>query len=100
VSKLVEVQFGELVIGGDSARLPLRWQATGPGGGRSRPWTPISGSPRRATTVLSLTGAYRPPLGKAGAAPDRAVLRPAATATIQDFVRRGADALVHAGQHS
>jgi hypothetical protein len=29
VSKLAEAQFGELVLRGDSARLPLRWHATG-----------------------------------------------------------------------
>jgi hypothetical protein len=33
VSKLVKVQFGELVIRVDSARVPLRWVALGPEGG-------------------------------------------------------------------
>ena len=46
-------------------------------------------------TILRLAGAYRPPLGKAGAALDRAVLQRVAAARIRAFIRRVADAIVH-----
>jgi hypothetical protein len=97
VSKLVRVQFGELVIGDDSVRLPLRWHATRPGSGLF----PALDADLRLTamgqdaTMLSLAGAYRAPLEDAGDALDRAVLEPVATATIQAFLRSVADAIVH-----
>jgi hypothetical protein len=97
VSKLVEVQFGELVIRADSARLPLRWQATGPGGvlfpalDGDLELTALS----QDATRLRLAGVYRPPLGRAGGALDQAVLQRVAGATIRAFIRRVADAIVH-----
>jgi hypothetical protein len=98
ISKLVTVQFGELVIGGDSARLPLRWQATGPVSGGLFPaldadlgLTALS----EGATILSLTGSYRAPLATAGAALDRVVLQRVATTTIRAFVRCVADAIVN-----
>lgn len=97
VSKLVEVQFGELVIRADSARLPLRWHATGPGGvlfpalDADLELTALS----EDATMLRLAGAYRPPLGKAGGWLDRAVLQRVAAVTIHAFIRRVADAIVH-----
>jgi hypothetical protein len=65
-SKLVDVQFGGMVLRGDSARLPLRRHATGPGGGlfpaldADLELTALS----EDATMLRLAGAYRPPLGK------------------------------------
>jgi hypothetical protein len=97
VSKLVGVQFGELVVRGDSVRLPFRWHATGPGGGlfpaldANLGLTALSAD----TTMLSLTGSYRAPAGETGAGLDPAVLRRVAAATIQAFVGRVADAIVH-----
>jgi hypothetical protein len=97
VSKLVEVQFGELVIRGDSATLPLRWHATGLGGvlfpalDADLVLTALS----EDATMLRLAGAYRAPLGKAGAALDRAALQRVAAATILAFIRRVANAIVH-----
>ena len=95
LSKLVQVQARDLVIGEGSAVLALRWQATGPGGAvfpvldadiRLAPSGPH-------TAVLRLAGAYRPPLGMAGAGLDRAVLHRLATATVQDFLGRIAEAI-------
>jgi len=40
------------------------------------------------STVLTLAGSYRPPLGTLGEALDRAVLRRVAAATIRSFVAR------------
>lgn len=95
VSKLVTIQFGELVVRGDSATLPLRWQATGPGGALF----PVLDADLRLTalgadcTMLSLVGTYRAPFGKAGAVLDRAVLQRVARATIQSLARRVADSI-------
>lgn len=97
VSKLVEAQFGELVLRGDSARLALRWHATRPGGGlfpaldADLELTALG----QDTAMLRLEGAYRQPPGKAGGAQDPAALRRVAAATIQAFIRRVADAIVH-----
>ena len=97
VSKVVAVRFGELVIRGDSAMVPLRWHATGPGG----VLFPVLDADleltalREDATMLRPAGAYRPPPGKADAALDRAVLQRVATATIRAFIRRIADAVVH-----
>jgi len=46
-------------------------------------------------TMLRLAGAYRQPLATAGGALDQTVLRTVAAATIQAFIRRVADAIVH-----
>jgi hypothetical protein len=43
--------------------------------------------------VLRLDGAYRPPLGSTGDGLDRAVLHRVATATVQDFLGRIAEAI-------
>ena len=96
-SKLVRAQFGEMAIRDDSAKLSLRWDATGPGSGLF----PALDADLRLTamgedaTMLSLAGAYRAPPEDADATLDRAVLQRVATATIQAFLRRVADAIVH-----
>jgi hypothetical protein len=97
VSKLVEVQLAELVIRPDSARFALRWHAAGPSGvlfpalDADLELTALN----EDTTMLRLAGVYRPPLGRAGGALDRAVLQRVAAATIHAFIRRVADAIVH-----
>lgn len=95
LSKLVQVQARDLVIGEGSVVLTLRWQATGPGGALF----PVLDADIRLTpagdqaTILRLDGAYRPPLGTAGTGLDRAVLRRVATATVQDFLGRIAETI-------
>ena len=75
----------------------MRWHATGPGGGlfpaldADLQLTAL----REDATMLRPAGAYRPPPGKADAALDRAVLQRVAAATIQAFIRRVGDAIVH-----
>jgi hypothetical protein len=97
VAKLAKVQVGELVIRGDSARLPLTWYATGPAGGLFPAVDADLGLIALSddATTLRLAGAYRAPPGIADAGLDRAVLQRVATATIQAFIRRVADAIVH-----
>jgi hypothetical protein len=95
VSKLVEMHFLDVAVRGESAVLPLRWQATGPGGAlfpaldADLALTPAGD---RATR-LSLAGAYRPPLGTVGAGLDKAIFHKVAQATIRSLLTRVADAL-------
>ena len=98
VSRLVEVHARELTGSDHTARLALRWSATGPGG-RLFPALDADLTLRSAgeqATVLALVGAYRPPLGVVGAGLDRAILHRVAAATIRAFLRRVADAIVRA----
>ncbi len=89
-SKLVRVQVRELSWTDLSAGLALRWEATGPGGGLF----PVLDADLKlapdgeGSTVLTLAGSYRPPLGSLGEALDRTVLRRVAAATIRSFVAR------------
>jgi len=95
LSRLVDVQFRDLVQHGDTAVLTLRWQVTG-SGVRLFPVldADITLSPDgEDATVLALAGAYRPPLGAVGAQLDRAIFHRVATATIRSFVTRIADAI-------
>jgi hypothetical protein len=95
MSKLVEVDFLEVVTCGESAVLALRWQATGPGGGlfpaldADMSLTPAG----EHSTRLSLAGVYRPPLAGLGAGLDRAVFHKVADATARSLLARVADAL-------
>ena len=95
VSKLVKVEFGDVVSRADSASLPLRWEASGPGSALFPALdADITLNPDGDhATMLALTGVYRPPLGSLGAMLDRALLSHVATATIRDFVGRLANAL-------
>jgi hypothetical protein len=95
LSKLVMIHVGDVVASGDEARLPLRWEATGPGNGlfpaldADVTITPAGDH----AAILTLTGVYRPPLGRLGGLLDRAVLSRVAAATIRDFVGRLAQAI-------
>jgi hypothetical protein len=96
LSRLVEVNFRDVVIRGDVALLTLRWKAAGPGGALF----PVLDADITLTaagddqTELRLDGVYRPPLGAAGAGLDRAILHRVATATMRTFVGRVAAELV------
>jgi hypothetical protein len=94
-SKLVEVRMLDLVPRNEGVALPLRWEATGLMG-RLFPvldadlvLTPGDDQ----SSQLTLTGAYRPPLGRLGARLDRAVLHHAATATIRSLLKHTAELL-------
>ncbi len=88
LSRLVEVQFMELVTHGDACVLTLRWQVAGAGGGLF-PVLDADISIRPAGdggTLLRLDGSYRPPLGMIGDSLDRAILHRVADATIRAFL--------------
>ena len=76
MSRLVKVQFRHLVTHEDSAVWALRWEATGTTGAV----LPILDADITLTrageqaTVLTVSGAYRPPLGNLGAGVDRAIM--------------------------
>lgn len=97
ISRLVEAYFGDVTVRDHSARLALRWQAIGPEGGLFPALDAdlTLTAEGESATVLSLAGAYRPPLGTVGAALDRAVLHRVATATVRAFLGRVADAIAH-----
>ena len=90
LSRVVEVQFGELVAHEESAQLALRWDAAGPGGGLFPALDADITLARvdEQATMLTLTGVYRPPLGGVGAGLDQAFLHRVAVATMRDFLGR------------
>jgi hypothetical protein len=88
LSKLVRVQVRELAWTDQSGGLAIRWEATGPGGGLFPVLDAdltIAPDGQRAT-ILTLAGAYRPPLGAMGATLDRVILHRVASATIGAFL--------------
>ena len=89
------MRFLEPVPREDVVVLPLRWEATGVTG-RLFPVldADLTITPAGAgQTLITLNGAYRPPLSGIGAGLDRAMLRRAAAATIRTLLTRIADAL-------
>jgi len=98
MSRLVEVQFRDLVIRDETTVLTLRV-------GSHQPWgrlfsaldADITLTPAlESATLLRLAGAYRPPLGPLGAGIDRVILHQVAAARIWVFIRRIADAIAQA----
>jgi hypothetical protein len=89
-SRLVRVQFRDLPERANTVGLALRWEVTGPGGALfpvlDADVELIRVGPQR--TLLTLAGAYRPPLGALGEALDRAILHRVASATIRGFLSR------------
>jgi hypothetical protein len=88
ISKLVRVQASELAGTADSAGLAIRWEAAG---SDSRVFPVLDADLRLAPageqlTLLTLTGSYRPPFGRAGEAVDRAVMHRVAAATVRNFL--------------
>jgi len=95
LSRVVEVQFGELVAHEESAQLALRWEVAGPGGGLFPALDAdiTLASVGELASTLTLTGVYRPPLGSVGAGLDQAILHRVAVATIRDFLARVGSAI-------
>ncbi len=89
LSKLIRVQARELSWTDKTAALALRWEATGAGSGLFPVLdADLRLAPDGAGTMLTLAGAYRPPLGPLGQALDRALLHRVADATVRTFVGR------------
>ena len=88
LSRLVEVQLGDLVTSDTMVKLPLRWKATGRGGGLFPTLdADLTLAPKGGpASLLGLAGVYRPPLGPVGAGLDEVLLNRVATATIRAFL--------------
>jgi hypothetical protein len=95
VSKLVAVRVLDPVYRDDTMTIALRWEATGAAGSLFPVLDAnISLSPAgERSTRLALTGSYRPPLGRIGAALDTAILSRAAAATIHALLHSIAGAI-------
>lgn len=95
---LVQVRFQDLMAGGDSGRVALRWEAAGPDGGLFPALdADITLAPAgEQAATLALIGVYRPPPGIAGPWLDRAEVLRCATAMIQAFLRHVIEAIVSA----
>jgi len=95
VAKLVAVRVLDPVYREDLMTVALRWEATGAAGGLFPVLDAnISLSPAgERSTRLALTGSYRPPLGRIGAALDKAILHRVAAATIHALLHSIASAL-------
>jgi hypothetical protein len=88
LSRLCQVYCQNLKAGGDSARLALRWEVTGPGGLVPALDADITLTPAgRQVTTVTLTGVYRTPLGTVSAGLDWGIWHGIATATIRAFLR-------------
>lgn len=89
LSKLVRVYFAEPVRRGAVLTVPLRWEATGATG----ELFPVLDADLilarygEDQSLLTLTGSYRPPFGRAGAALDRTLMHRLATATIRSLLK-------------
>jgi hypothetical protein len=90
LTREVRVQARELAEREGSAGLAIRWEVTGPGGGLYPVLdADITLHPAgEDATLLTLAGAYRPPLGILGQALDRAILHRVAAATVRNFLSR------------
>ena len=89
LGKTVAVHLGEPASTDDGLTLPLVWEATGPLGLFPR----FEGRLRLAAldpdrSELTLSGNYRPPLGRAGQVLDEALLARIARAALRSFLRR------------
>jgi hypothetical protein len=95
VSKLVAVRVLDPVYREDLMTVALRWEATGAAGGLFPVLDAnISLAPAgEHSTRLTLTGSYRPPLGRIGAALDTVILGQVAAATIHALLHGIAGAL-------
>jgi hypothetical protein len=95
MSKLVRVYIRDVVSHEDKAVLTLRWEATGPGGGLfpalDADITLAPAGPRAC--LLTLDGAYRPPLGAIGAGVDKLAMSRVATPTAKSLLRRIAESI-------
>jgi hypothetical protein len=88
LSKLVRVRVLEPVRHGETMTAPLRWEATGAAGDLF----PVLDADLVLTrdgdegSRLRLIGSYRPPLGRAGAVLDKAIMGRIAAATIRSLL--------------
>ena len=94
VSKHVEIEIGDPVMGTERTWFAITWRATGPTG-----LFPVLDAELELAslgaqlTQLSISARYQPPLGLVGRTMDKALLSRVAEATIKDFLDRLASAV-------
>lgn len=95
LSKLVQVRMLEPTRRGATLTIPLRWEATGVAGDLFPVLDAdlMLAAHGTGQARLALAGCYRPPLGQAGAALDRAVLHRLAQATFRSLLTSVAAAI-------
>ncbi len=98
LSKLVRVRVMDPVRHGATMRAALRWEATGPAGDLF----PVLDADVMLTpdgangSQLGLVGSYRPPLGRAGAVLDKAIMGRVAMSTVRALLNNLANAITRA----
>ena len=99
MSKLVRVRMLEPVRRDSTITVSLRWEATGVSGELFPALDADLILTRNGDdrSRLRLVGSYRPPLGRAGAVLDRAVMNRVATTTIRSLLEELAAAIVDPG---
>jgi Rrf2 family protein len=101
LGKTVELSLGRPTGPDDALVVPVAWEATGATGLFPR----FTGELRLVALgpgrcLLSLAGRYRPPLGRAGAVLDEALLAHLARATLRAFLRRVGRSLMEGAGHA
>ena len=100
MSKLVRVYARDVLALDHKAVLTLRWEATGASGALfpalDADITLTPGGP--GSSLLTLDGAYRPPLAALGVSLDRAVLHRVATPTARSLLRQIAESISEANE--
>lgn len=96
ISKLVRVRMLEPVRRSTTMTVSLRWEATGASGELFPVLDAdlVLSAEGHDRSRLELVGSYRPPLGRAGAVLDRAVMNRVAAATIRSLLEEAAAAIV------
>jgi hypothetical protein len=102
ISKLVQVHVMNVRTHDGSVALALRWEATGSGGDLFPALdADIKLTPAGAeASLLTLDGAYRPPLGALGAALDTMILHRVATSTARSLLSQIAESIAEQASRS
>ena len=100
MSKLVRVYARDVAARDDKAVLTLRWEATGASGALFPALdADITLTPAGADrSLLTLDGAYRPPLAALGTSLDRAILHRVATPTARSLLSQIAESISEASE--
>ena len=96
IKRAVDVELGHGVRSGSKTVFPLRWAASGPGGGLFPSLdADLEVAPLRpGRTQLAMSARYVPPVGAVGRVIDRAAFSRVAEATVKDFLDRVGEAIL------
>ncbi|MGH2641397.1 MAG: hypothetical protein ACRDGO_06835 [Actinomycetota bacterium] len=102
IERMVAIELGHPVRSGSKTVFPLRWTASGHGGGLfpSLEADLEVAALRPDRTQLAMSARYVPPFGAVGRVIDRAALSRVAEATLKDFLDRVAAAIMETRETS